>query len=79
MNEWNIKITKANNGYICEWDEESSEENDFIIKKKHVIEDKSDDENFELISMQELLYFIKEHFAVYNSKHNEKNIHIEIK
>jgi hypothetical protein len=77
MSEWDIKIIKADNGYICEW-EESGEDN-FIIKKKHVIEDKSDDKNFELNSMQELLYFIKEYFAVYDSKHNEKNINIEIK
>ena len=65
-------IESTQNGYILTG---KFNDNDFITKV--VIEEK-DEENSDLIVMQNLLYMIKEYFGVYYSKHNEKNLTIEI-
>lgn len=70
-----IDIEKADNGYVASWVEEGEEEN-YYITHKLLFEDKEDDE---LDSMLKLLYFIKEHFGVNYSKHQKRNINIEIK
>ena len=75
--DWSINIIKAENGYICEWYVEDHE-NDHFVKKQHVIEE-TDCENCELQAMHDLLYFVKEHFGLYHSKHNRFNLYVEIK
>jgi len=67
-----LQIEQTNNGYIMTGKFNDSEE-----KTKIVIEEK-DEEDSELIAMQDLLWQIKEYFGIYNSKHNKKNLNIEI-
>lgn len=66
-----LMIEQTNNGFILQgkFDDTSG------MLSKQVIEDKDD----ELESMKELLYTVKEYFGCYNSKHNQKNLTIEIK
>ena len=79
---WEYKILKVDNGYIIEWEEEAEicEEGETIsfIKHKLLIEEQ-DSEFGELEAMQKLLIEIKEHFGIFYSKHNQKNIKVEIK
>jgi hypothetical protein len=72
--DYAITVTRAGNGYVCEWWEEA--DTGVFFKKIHVVEEGDDDD---LRAMRDLLYFIKEHFGVYNSKHNPKNLIIEVK
>lgn len=71
---WEIKIRKAVNGFVVEHESEGEIEG----KVETVIEEDENDEFGELETMKNLLYFIKEHFGCYYSKHNKKNVNIEI-
>jgi len=75
--DWQININKAENGYICEWYEEL--EDGHLTKKQYVLEEEMDDEHCDLQTMRDLLYFIKEYFAIYHSKHNKFNLYVEVK
>jgi hypothetical protein len=72
---WEIKIRKVNNGYICSWEEESENQEDYFKKEQKVFEEIDDDE---LKNMREMLLFIKEYFGINYSKHNKKNLVVEI-
>jgi hypothetical protein len=76
--DWKIIIVKAENGYICEWEEDSENEENYKIKRKQVFEE-SDEENGELICMKEMLHFVKEHFGIVYSKHSKHNLVIDVK
>ena len=65
-----IQIEKVNNGYVCRYYEED-------VANKMVFED-DESETGELDCMVKLLYFVKEYFGIYNSKHNKHNIIIEV-
>lgn len=74
--DWSLNINKAGNGYICEWwfdDDEGCQD-----KKQWVIEEQ-DTEYGELEAMRDLLYLVMQHFGINYSKHNKRNICIEIK
>ena len=77
-NEFKIEIKKVDNGYICSWLEESDSEEDYYIKHIKIFENKETSED-ELDVVLDLLYFIKEYFGVNYSKHNKRNLNIEIK
>jgi hypothetical protein len=68
MTDYSIKITKADNGFICEWQEDD-------IKHEQVFEEK-DSEDDDLNCVNDMLWFVKEHFGVFWSKHNKKNLKI---
>ena len=72
--DWSIKVTRAENGYACEWWEEI--ENNVFSHRVHVVEEI---DGKELECTRILLFFIKEFFAVYHSKHNKKNLFVEIR
>ncbi len=73
ISDWNINVSKCDNGYLCTWKEDG-------IKHSQVFETKEDNsDKDEIITMKELLLFIKEHFGVYYSKHNKLNLEIDIK
>lgn len=80
--EWEIKIRKVENGFICSWKEESENEDNLLLNKQVVFETK--EENTEDINldeyknMQNVLDFIKEHFGIHYSKHNKSNLIIKI-
>jgi hypothetical protein len=70
-----LDIEKVSNGYIVtEWDENEEGEQ---IDRQTVIEE-PDTETGELEAMQNLLWFVCETFGVYYSKHNKRNLVIEI-
>lgn len=74
--DWSMNISKAENGYICEWYEEI--EDNHLTKKQYVIEE-LECEYCELQAMRDLLYFIKEYFGLYHSKHDKFNLYVEVK
>ena len=73
---WELNIKKAENGYICEWDE--GEEQPFL--KQEVIEENNDvlEENIEIDTMMRLLQKVREYFGVNYSKHNTRNLVIKV-
>ena len=76
---WGIKINKVKNGYICEWEEES--EDGKMIKHQQVFEERytdTDPEESEKECTKEMLLFVKDYFAIFFSKHNKKNLIIEL-
>lgn len=74
---WEIKINKVSNGYLLNWSEENDENE--MTDHQQVIEEKSEGEDDgELKAMEDLLFQIKEYFGVFYSKHNKKNLVIEI-
>ena len=70
-----LTIKEANNGFVIEHDEET---NEGLIKQRSVIQE-PDDEDAELLTMQMLLYQVKEYFGVYYNKHQKKNLIVRIK
>lgn len=68
--KWKITIEKVDNGYMVEYLSEMGDGNEKTLFE----ENEEDDIN----CMQRLLYFIKEHFGIYYSKHNKKNLVINI-
>lgn len=65
---WKLLIKKVSNGYVLRgrWNSD--------VVTEMVINDEQDD----LEPEQELLYAVLEYFAVYHSKHNQKNIKVII-
>lgn len=70
--QWDLRITKGDNGYRVNWLEDTE---DIALVREMVFEEV---ESCELETMKDLLWFIKEHFGVYHSKHNKQNLVIEI-
>jgi hypothetical protein len=70
-----LDIEKVSNGYIVtEWDENEEGEQ---IDRQTVIEE-PDTETGELEAMQNLLWFVKDALGCYFSKHNKRNLVVEI-
>lgn len=66
-------VKHCDNGYIiCYYDEELGKEKKIIFEDQYT-------EIGDLEAMKNLLWFIKEHFGVFHSKHNKQNLVIEIK
>ena len=90
--EWEVKITKVENGYIISYKDdisESNEKREYKITRK-VFENNNDKEfisnldevdkndiNSEDIAMYNLLHAIKEHFGNYYNKHQKVNLVIK--
>lgn len=74
--KWAIGIEKVLNGYICRWYDEDDEGKPIIHTR---VFEEIDEENGELEAMRNMLYCVKEHFAVYYSKHNPYNLDISVK
>jgi hypothetical protein len=71
--DWMITIRKVQNGYICEYHDETID--GYPMLKKLVFEEKTDED---LQTMKEVLWFIKEYFGIFYSKHNEQNLDISV-
>lgn len=67
---WEVLIRKCENGYVIRHIEESNEK----IPLEVVFEERED----ELEPMRNVLYYIKEYFGIYYSKHNKQNLVIKI-
>jgi len=72
MGDYKLEIKKVNNGFILKGRFDDSEEID-----ERVIEE-SDLVDNELEVMRNLLFEVKEYFGVYYSKHNVKNLTIDV-
>ena len=74
--EWEVKVKRVRNGFICEYEEENDEG---FYTEEVLFEDKDDKEDGEdLESIKETLIWIKEYFGYYWRKEKE-NLNIEIK
>lgn len=73
MMNFDIKITEVDNGYILEWQDEIDEKE--IIVHKEVYSSNE----CELECMKKVLIRIKEYFGMFYSKHENKNLIIEVK
>lgn len=81
---WEITVRKVQNGFIVEHDGEGE-----IECRVETVFKEDDKDSYEEVSpgttlaelkvMEDLLWFIKDHFGAYNSKHNKKNLVIEIR
>lgn len=73
---WNAKIEKVNNGYILKLGDEGADEEN----KKLVYQLNSDIEETkaEQLCIRELFYDLMEFFAVYNDKHKNQYITIDV-
>ena len=72
---WRLLVQKADNGFFCEWYEENDDKE---TDCKNVVFEESDKETGEFACMANLLYFVKEHFGIYYSKHNKYNLEIKV-
>jgi hypothetical protein len=72
---WELKIKKADNGYILEHLDQECEGPDRIAE---IVVEEKDDEFGELEAMVNLLFAVKEYFGVHWSKHNKKNVEIKL-
>ena len=70
---WKLTITKADNGYVCV--AENGEGSRVTVFEEA---EGAEGEDAELDAMESLLFFVKEYFNVFSSKHNKKNIIIKI-
>jgi len=73
---WMLNIRKAQNGFICAWQE--TLEDDTIRTNEQVFQE-DDEEKGELICLVEMLWFITGHFGILPSKHNKHYLEIKIK
>jgi len=67
---WELNIKKIDNGYLLTTAGEDTHE--------YVFQERDEDEDNDLETVREMLYQVLEHFAIFYSKHNKKNIKIEI-
>jgi len=77
--KWECNIKKVENGFILtRLDQEDMEDN--VENKDYVFEYKEDldGEDNDLEAVQRMLYELLEYFAIFYSKHNKKNIKVEI-
>lgn len=71
---WDLRITKGDNGYRCNWLEETD---DFgAVRVYEIVQEEMESEHGEIECFQRLLWFITEHFAMTGSKHDERRINI---
>jgi len=76
---WELNIRRVQNGFVLKYTpdegEEGCEKSEFVI---NFDEDADDEKQAELKAMEKLLWQVKEYFGVYWSKHNKRNLNIEI-
>jgi len=73
--DWNLEIIKADNGYIAEYSDLGE---DGEPSQHQMVFEEHDDEKGELDCMVNLLYFVKEHFGIYGSKHDRYWLQMEV-
>jgi hypothetical protein len=75
MARWDLRITKNENGYRCNWleDLESTE-----ARIMETVFEEAETEHGEIEAFERLLCFITEHFGCSGSKHDKKRIRITI-
>ncbi len=76
MDKWDLHVEKISNGYIARFIDENDDGGKFL---RTVVFEILENEDAELETMKGLLWFIMEHFGIYYSKHNNKNLVPEIK
>ena len=72
-----IKIIKADNGFICEWEQEYDDSINTFTKQM-VFENKQEDNKGDLECFGDLAFFIKEYFGLYTNKHSKYKIDFSV-
>lgn len=77
MNElqarWDLRITKGENGYRCNWLEDLEDDQAKIYE---TVFEEEESEHGEIEAFERLLWFIVEHFGMVGSKHDARRIRI---
>lgn len=78
--DWSVKVTKADNGFVLEWEEEY-DEGDNTFTKRIVCEEETNllSPEEDLVSVKKMLDTVLDRFGINYSKHNKKNIVVEIR
>ena len=77
---YEVKIRKVENGYVCSWLEEISDNFPNISKKEELFEisqNDGDERLAELITFRRMIYFLQEHFGQGRNKHSS-NLEIKV-
>ncbi len=69
---WDLRITKGENGYRCNWLEDEDDQ----ARIFETVFEEEPSEHGEVEAFQRLLYFITEHFDMYGSHHDARRIRI---
>lgn len=73
-----LNIERVSNGYVCTWTEDTEGDTAMTCwKNVSAVFEEADTETGELDCAVNMLYFVKEHFGIYYSKHNKRNIEIK--
>jgi len=72
---WECNIKKVENGFILE---KHDNEDGGIMESVFEYKEDLDGEDNDLEAVQRMLYELLEYFAIFYSKHNKKNIKVEI-
>ncbi len=72
--QWDLRITKGDNGYRCNWLEDYDDMPGSMVFETVFEEEES--EHGELEAFERLLWFITEHFGMTGSKHDARRISI---
>lgn len=71
---WDCHIEKGQNGYVVSFKTDEDHDSKVVFE----IDESKDESEAELDAVQGLFYWLMEHFAVPNSKHNKKRMYIEV-
>lgn len=71
---WDLRITKADNGYRCNWLQETDDLGDVRIYEN--VTEEAESEHREVEAFARLLWFITDFFGMVGSKHDERRINI---
>lgn len=74
--DWSIKVIKAENGFIVEFNEQMDDDSYRVVKE--VFEDTDEDEFSELYALERVLRYIQEYFGLGFNKHSKKNLVVDI-
>jgi hypothetical protein len=72
---WDLRITKGDNGYRCNWLEDLDDKQSGARVFEAVFEEE-EHEHGEIKCFHRLLCFVTEHFAMVGSKHDARRINI---
>lgn len=71
---WSIRITKADNGFVLDYDEEIEEG---VYRRTHIAVEDPEDGN-ECVTTQKLLWEIMEYFGLCGDKHQNERVKVII-
>jgi hypothetical protein len=73
-----MTITRVENGFMLSYIEESEYEENLFLPRKVVFQELEDDDHGELTNIAQLFRFLMSQWGIYNSKHSEYNLRVEV-